>query len=599
MSEQEIKSQDLNIDKLFEDFYIIPEYQREYVWKEDNVEQLLKDIFAEFPSSNYEHKADDYFIGSIIVCNQDDGEDNLYVVIDGQQRITTIYIISCVIRNYINRLEDHKTTDNIKAKILGTYTDSKGYGFEKYKVKVQYDDRNEILETFAKDNFDDIDYKAGSDSINFLIDAYHTVWNFIKTQFNENEDEIRKFYVHLTRKVKLVRVTTSDINHALRVFETINDRGVGLNAMDLLKNLIFKNASSDDYENLNQNWKQIIDILESVKEKPFNFLRHFIFAQYNAKRDDVQSKEYEWILQNDNICKYSGNPMSFIKNVKDNAEAYSLFLQGNNIDQTLNRYLDNIKNLTSTSREHMSVLLAAKNLEEQLFLKLCRELENFLFLIIITKQKTNEYECTFISWSVKLRSVKTQEELDKFLEEEIYVIKQKLKDKFIEAFENFEESDTQKYKLKYILAKLTQYIEEKDLGEEKPQSDLNLFLKPSIEIEHILPQKPSEEVIKNFDKPNEIKKYSSKLGNLTLLEKSINASIQNSSYSSKIEPYKQSKLYLTKSIVESIQVGKNSQIDRAVKNLKPFEQWTSNSIEERQKILANLALEVWNMSISE
>ena len=330
--------------------------------------------------------------------------------------------------------------------------------------------------------------------------------------------------------------------------------------MDLLKNLIFKKASSDDYEKLNKNWKQIIDILERVKEKPFNFLRHFIFAQYDAKRDEVQSKEYEWILENDKICQYSDNPMSFIKNVTDNAKAYSFFLQGKNLDQTFNKYLDNIRNLTSTSRQHISVLLAAKNLEKQLFLKLCRELENFLFLIIITKQKTNEYERTFISWSVKLRSVKTQEELDKFLEEEIYVIKQKLKDKFIEAFENFEESDTQKYKLKYILAKLTQYIEEKALGEEKPQSDLNIFLKSSIEIEHILPQKPSEEVVKNFDKPNEIKKYSSKLGNLTLLEKSINASIQNNSYSSKIEPYKHSKLYLTKSIVESIRVGKNSQI---------------------------------------
>ncbi|NEN89141.1 MAG: DUF262 domain-containing protein, partial [Okeania sp. SIO3H1] len=480
MSEQEIKSQDLNIDKLFEDFYIIPEYQREYVWKEENVEQLLEDIFAEFPASNYQHKADDYFIGSIIVCNQDEGEDNLYVVIDGQQRITTIYVISCVIRNYIKKLENHKPIDNIEKKILGTYTDSKGYGFEIYKVKVQYDDRNEILENFAKDNFDGIDYKTGSDSIKKLIDAYCTVWNFIKTQFNDNEDEIRRFYVHLTRKVKLVRVTTSDINHALRVFETINDRGVGLNAMDLLKNLIFKNASSDDYENLNQNWKQIIDILESVKEKPFNFLRHFIFAQYDAKRDDVQSKEYEWILENDKICQYSDNPMSFIKNVKDNAKAYSLFLQGKNSDQTFNRYLDNIKNLTSTSRQHMSVLLAAKNLEKQLFLKLCYELENFLFLIIITKQKTNEYERTFISWSAKLRSVKTQGELDKFLEEEIYVIKQKLKDKFIEAFKNFQESDTQKYKLKYILAKLTQYIEEKALGKEKPQSDLNNFLKASI-----------------------------------------------------------------------------------------------------------------------
>ncbi|MDY7007341.1 MAG: hypothetical protein SWX82_26285 [Cyanobacteriota bacterium] len=136
-----------------------------------------------------------------------------------------------------------------------------------------------------------------------------------------------------------------------------------------------------------------------VKEKPFNFLRHFIFAQYDAKRDDVQSKEYEWILQNNKICQYSDNPMSFINNVKDNAEAYSFFLEGKNFDKdkTVNRYLDNIKNLTSTSRQHMSVLLAAKNLEKELFLNLCYELENFLFLIIIIKQKTNEYERTFIS----------------------------------------------------------------------------------------------------------------------------------------------------------------------------------------------------------
>ncbi len=165
MSEQEIKSQDLNIDKLFEDFYIIPEYQREYVWKEENVEQLLEDIFAEFPPPNYEHKADDYFIGSIIVCNQDEGEDNLYAVIDGQQRITTIYIISCVIKNYINGLKDNKSTANIEKNILGTDTDSKGYAIERYKVKVQYDDRNKILDNFAKDNVDDIDYKTESDSI--------------------------------------------------------------------------------------------------------------------------------------------------------------------------------------------------------------------------------------------------------------------------------------------------------------------------------------------------------------------------------------------------------------------------------------------------
>lgn len=599
MSEQKITSQDLNIDKLFDDFYIIPEYQREYVWKEANVEQLLQDIYVEFPSSNYEHKADDYFIGSIIVCNQEDSENNLYAVIDGQQRITTIYILSCAIKNYIEKLVNHQSTANIDKNIFGTDTDSRGYAIERYKVKVQYSDRNEILETFAKDVFDNIDEKNTSDSIENLINAYHTILNFIKVQFDQNEDEVRRFYLHLTRRVKLVRVITSDINHALRVFETINDRGVGLNAMDLLKNLIFKKASISDYLKLNQNWKEIIDILEKAKEKPFNFLRHFIFSQYDAKRDEVQSKEYEWILQNDQICKYSSNPTDFIENIKVHAEAYSLFLEGKNTDKTVNRFLDNIQRLTPTSRQHMSVLLAAKSLEKELFLQLCHELENFLFLIIITNQKTNEYERTFINWSLILRSVTNQEQLNNFLKDNIKPIKLKLKQKFMERFKTFEQSDTQKYKLKYILAKLTQYIEEKALGEEKPHSDLNNFLKASIEIEHILPQTPSQEVIQAFDKSDEIKRFIPKLGNLTLLEKSINSSIQNGLYSSKINPYKQSKLYLTKSIVESIQVGDNTRIDKAVANLKSFQDWNSCSIEERQEMLTNLAIQVWNMDISE
>jgi hypothetical protein len=365
----------------------------------------------------------------------------------------------------------------------------------------------------------------------------------------------------------------------------------------LLKNLIFKKAKSEDYEKLNNNWKKIIDILENVKEKPFNFLRYFIFSQFDAKREDVQSKEYEWILENDSICQYSSNPMAFIKNIKNHAEAYALFLQGKNTDKSVNRFLDNIKSLTPTSRQHMSILLTAKNIEKSLFLRLCYELENLLFLMMITKQKTNEYERNFISWAKDLRGVETKIELDEFLKKNIYPIKTKLKDKFKQAFLEFKQSDTQKYKLKYILAKLTQYIEEKALGEEKPQVDLNNFLKSSMEIEHILSQELTEEVIKQFDKPDEIKRYIPKLGNLTLLEKSINASIQNQPYSSKIEPYKQSKLYLTKSIVEEIQVGSNTKIDQAVKDLKPFKKWDSQSIEERQELLKNIAIKVWNMDI--
>lgn len=57
------------------------------------------------------------------------------------------------------------------------------------------------------------------------------------------------------------------------MFETINDRGVGLNAMDLLKNLLFMKTSSEDYPRLKDRWKKLIDVLDDCGEKPLRFLR--------------------------------------------------------------------------------------------------------------------------------------------------------------------------------------------------------------------------------------------------------------------------------------------------------------------------------------
>jgi len=75
-----IESQDLSISKLFNDFYIVPSYQREYVWTKSEVEDFFKDIYDEF-NTNENSKNSEYFIGSIIVCSTSNG---LYEVIDGQ-----------------------------------------------------------------------------------------------------------------------------------------------------------------------------------------------------------------------------------------------------------------------------------------------------------------------------------------------------------------------------------------------------------------------------------------------------------------------------------------------------------------------------------
>ncbi len=68
--------------------------------------------------------------------------------------------------------------------------------------------------------------------------------------------------------MKLIRIITPDITHALKVFETVNDRGVGLNAMDLLKNLLFMKASADSFEQLKKRWRDLVDTLELSREKP-------------------------------------------------------------------------------------------------------------------------------------------------------------------------------------------------------------------------------------------------------------------------------------------------------------------------------------------
>lgn len=162
-------------------------------------------------------------------------------MIDGQQRITTAYILSCVVKNYLLKLENHSSVDNIRTRIYGTDTDSNGFDVSRFKVTLQYEDSSNILENFASPN-DDFDLKqivCNTKSANNLLNAYIIIHNFIYNEFGENENELRRFYLHFTKKVKLVRVETADVNHALRVFETLNDRGVGLNPMDLLKNLMF------------------------------------------------------------------------------------------------------------------------------------------------------------------------------------------------------------------------------------------------------------------------------------------------------------------------------------------------------------------------
>jgi hypothetical protein len=583
---QTIESLDLNLSKIFSDFYIVPSFQREYVWGEEQVEQLLHDIFDEFSDDG---QTSEYFIGSIVVCPSANG--GVLELIDGQQRMTTSYIFLCAVRDYLKAIGS-APPDILGQQIAATSMNDEGEEVFRFRVSLQYEDSCGLLEEIAR-GMDNLDGAAKTTrSVANILNAYQTIRTFLNTEFGQDAADTRRFYAYFTNRVKLVRIKTQSVAHALKVFETINDRGVGLDSMDLLKNLMFMRANNQQFDKLKEKWKELIDTLYRAREKPLRFLRYFIFANYDIDRLR-EDQIYRWFVDNEKKCGFAANPLAFVDKLQSAAHAYTQFVNGRNFDGTTNRYLVNIHYLSGAARQHLILLLAGKHLSSVEFTELCRQLENLFFAFIITREPTKEFERRFARWAVVVRNTNSRTELDEFINTQIKPAKENLTSRYRLALESLRESSIQKYRMRYILGKFAQYINESAYG--NSEGELNQYISNLVDVEHILPQSPKADVLAEFDKPQEIYDYIPRLGNLTLLERSINSSIGNGRFAAKKEPYHQSKFLLTRSITEKVAVGVNTAIDRAVKDLLTFDEWTSEAIELRQAMLAQLACHVWDM----
>jgi uncharacterized protein with ParB-like and HNH nuclease domain len=220
----------------------VPDFQREYVWEKSNVNQLLEDIYTELYENDELSENPEYFLGSIVIYRDNNGT---FQLIDGQQRLTTIYLTFCVIRDYLKDLnETSKATEGL---IAGIDQDSEtGRDVNKYRLTLQYGDGYGLLNTIASDSKEirNIDNQK-SLSVKRIIDAYDNIKEFISEKFGDEPDKIHKFSQNFNSKVKLIKIETPNLKNALRVFETINARGVGLTSLDLLKNYLFTKISID------------------------------------------------------------------------------------------------------------------------------------------------------------------------------------------------------------------------------------------------------------------------------------------------------------------------------------------------------------------
>jgi len=604
-----IENHKYSIEEAFREcFYIVPDYQREYVWTDKEVHQLLEDIDEQIDAGTTR----EYFIGTVLVSPTD--QKNHYEVIDGQQRLTTFFLLLCALKHLFQGEPQRQTVSGL---ISTRYTDSDGETRTSLKLEPRYENAGEVVTKLVELDADPQTARAGIQSAGIasfgslenLVSAYSTLYRYLKDNY-EDAPKLKKYWGYLANNVVFIQIST-DVSSALKIFETINERGVGLNPMDLLKNLLFTQVKQAQFTQLKDEWKKITKPLEKEKEKPLRFLRYFLMANYVIKNDrgDAVVREdeiYDWFVDKDNaaLCDYANKPFEFVRKVIRNVEHYLAFSNGLGNDGKPSLAMDSLKRLAGGAFSlHYVLLLAAANFPKPLFDHFVAQLESFLFYYIFTKTPTKDLERSFSQWADELRAiaaatdpVKQKVQLNAFIADRFDTNMAGKSQELVDALRRFTLYSMQQYRTRYLLARLTQHVEMAFSGLKTPGS-LEPFTK--LEIEHILPDNPTGELRGKWATENPgtaYDDYKNRLGNLTLLEKPINIVAGNDFYTEKQAEYRKSGNYLTRSLVELTSVGQNTSISRINEKLKAFPAWDAKAIEARHGLLITLAQDVWKTS---
>ena len=599
-------------------FYIVPEYQREYIWSETEVNQLLEDI-----TNHYLSSANDaiYFIGTVLVCPPQRGITKKgikrhFEVIDGQQRMITLFLLLCAIRAHFSSNDlGNELRSQLDPLIIEKSFNQQTH--RSLRLNVKYENASKVLRCIAEFDGDPsqirnrIDSRDVYGSSKRIIEAFECIYKFLGDKF-DSDGKLEKFLLYILERLTFIQIAT-DVNSALKIFETINDRGVGLDAMDLVKNRIFANVAPEKFEELNNRWKDITSPLEQSNEKPLRFLKYFLMSNYDTKgshgKHILHEKDlFDWFSKNEKDVGYNNNPTLFVDKLKHNVDNYVRFSKGHDRFGNQCKPLQSIKRLAGGAfRQHYILLLAISEVPPEFFDGFLRQLECYLFYIFFTKTQTNKIEQNFSEWADDLRSVsstsnsiKLAKSMNEFVNQTFNKEMLEMNAELNDALLRLSMRSTQRAKVKYLLARLTEYVQSAFFGADTYGSEEYYKL----HIEHILPENPLPDLLNQWklnaadaDNPDEFYFVpKDMLGNLVLLEKPLNIVAKNDFFEHKAKEYKKSSHYLTRSLVGLTTSGNDTSINRINRSLASYTEWNEANIRDRQEKLAVLAYEVWKIS---
>ncbi len=541
--------------------YRVPQFQRDYSWDQDNWEDLWNDISIVKASGSA------HYMGSVVL--QNDGSKE-YLIIDGQQRFTTLSILTLAFIARIQKLSDDGIDVEANKErvdiLMRQYIGQKDPASLRYSSKIFLNENNDgfyqqrLLAFKAPINVSKL-----SDSEKLMWEAYRFFQGSIENDFKAQSGE--ELATTLNKVIgdllMFIQITVQDELNAYTVFETLNSRGVDLTSTDLLKNFLFSLVAKSvtDLNQVKSQWKKIIDAI-GLKDFPI-FLRYYLQA---TKQMVTKESLFKVIKQ---YVKINSDVFELLDHLETYAYTYVALSAPDDelwaIDKELRTYINALKIFRVTQWKPLA-MVAYEKLSLVEYKKLLSSIVTISYRYnVIAKLQTNEMEKIYSKAAINLfrnHQPSSQAALNDI--RSLYLNDEEFKNYF--QIKQFKTSNTaDKKQLRYTLYKL----------EAQESGSMYDFESDPGTIEHILPESFPVIWHDSFSE-DEYERNVYLLGNLTLLEQSKNnKQAADGDFDHKKAIYHTSNYSLTNKI--------------------NYNSWTANTVKQRQGQLAKLATAIWKI----
>ena len=555
-----IEAKELQLVSIFSDNYRfdIPDYQRPYAWTTEQTGALLDDLLHAIGDVESVSEAAPYFLGSIVTIKN--GLQPQAHIVDGQQRLTTLTILLCVLRELASSDSDRNDTHNY---IYAPGRESAGIQGH-YRLTVRERDReffqNNIQQMGRLPSLLERPPASLPDSQRRMLENARYLYNALA----KRDEKLRKILTQfLAQRCYLVVVSASDQNSAYRIFSVLNDRGLDLSPTDILKSDIIGALPENIRARHTEIWEKIEEYLGRDRFSELFAHIRMIFMK-RRQRETLQEE-----LQN-HVLKAVDRLDFIVKVLEPYAEAYATVTgasyEGTGGSGEVNRYLRHLEELDNF--DWIPPAMAGyrrSHRDPDLFLRFVRNLERLAYAMFIVRANVNRRTSRY---AAVLRAIDQEEDL--------YGVSSPLQLSSKEIADVLRALDGPIYSRSRVPRPLLLRLDSL-LADEGARYEHS-----KITVEHVLPRNPerNSQWLRDFPDEEEREEWTDKLANLVLLSRTKNIRALNYDFSRKKKEYFQrggaAPFALTTQVLAE-------------------DEWTPAVLQRRQRELINALKKEWRL----